>query len=1319
MIKSVKSFLLFTICSIMGYTAMDAQDLFLRPIKTSPAKSIELHDLNQSGNKVLMSDEDRRLFIYDLIGEKYVGVFEVETSENELSLNQESILDAQFGENDQQIFISIQGEDYFITYSFFLNKEGTVEKIEKLDVEDLDWYIDTEDIHMHSYCNLIMLEMRGGDFSNNNAGIKAFYQNGQPLKAFNALAKLNYDNQGKTDYLINDECTKLFLIKENVKKEKVFLSIYRFDYEKDAWKKTKTYRNIPLKTNPVNDSDAPEYFLTKQGNKIFSIAAKSFPEIMPKVHLNKIDLNKKKAIFSTFEAKESNAVYNQLLTSITEYGGISHFSKRRNFIKDTKLESSLYENDSVYVYTDSIAYNKNLSSYTSPEFFQYFVKYNVGGWARYKGILKNREISVMRNGENSMMQVNYKKNRAIEIFPEITKPSFSGGTNLRKFDSYDLTQETGFNVLPKRSRADEIVYSNVNIRCEKPDAIGLMSGITISYLESVIKKVEVDCEYYNMSIFKSLNSNAIEINLKEVLLALHSKMGGLSAEGILNKTSYINDEAIPIDGYDPLQVLENTSYLKIAGINDELVHFVLDVLTQNRVVFAWNTKTKTIEGGYRFNYSGFPDVWNHFSSNDSVNYFYDFRVDKELKDPITDYYDYTNTLLLYKYNINNGEIKAIDSTLIDLPSLNIESLERTDTNSYGGKIDFYEGLGIIVIVFKNYHVLDENQVIIYDVNQKIFLDEMYFDESIATWSQEDIERTVSKTIHPLLKHIYSKVDYSTHYGNYALIANVFDVFKRGNEIFTIYPNGKINILCGNLLLELQHMEDETKIIGLTTVEGSLINHMPERNILVTKVSDLDKLYHVYGFSPTSYKLSIQYTPNKVRFESNDGFYTEFATFQNKEDKTSTGDSPEKHRPDKILELLNYPHAKNKLLYERVASLNTKKLKTSATKKTSVPTIEFEQLDAIKKISTEKYLQFNIRAIDNLSKIDQIKIMVNGVSQVQSIEESIDSNQGRFIIPVNINLSWGKNLIEIFIRNEQNQWSLPLEYVCYYMPNKRKQSKLLFAGIGFSEYQDSTKVLNASDDDIRDILQTLRELPDFQLVDTLINYRENIKPRLKDLNEKFRKSDVDDRIVLLLSGHGMLDADKLTWYFATYNTQFNKPSPEDCITFEDLDALFDGVPARNRLILIDACHAGQSYFEYLEEEGNEALKANKADVKNSTPSIPFKLLDGFSQFIPEEEHLVLDYEAFKIITKFFPSYINNGETVVTASRGEQTAKEDKENGFFTRAILDILKNNSNKNLTINEFVKQIDGKFLEKNQGQKPSLKGYNPSNNWVIWDKHN
>ena len=75
-----------------------------------------------------------------------------------------------------------------------------------------------------------------------------------------------------------------------------------------------------------------------------------------------------------------------------------------------------------------------------------------------------------------------------------------------------------------------------------------------------------------------------------------------------------------------------------------------------------------------------------------------------------------------------------------------------------------------------------------------------------------------------------------------------------------------------------------------------------------------------------------------------------------------------------------------------------------------------------------------------------------------------------------------------------------------------------------------------------------------------------------LKQQLSGTKVDDQVIIFVSGHGLLDKN-LDFYFAAYNTDFRHPEI-DGISFDELESILDSIPARKKLLMMDACHSGE-------------------------------------------------------------------------------------------------------------------------------------------------
>ena len=62
------------------------------------------------------------------------------------------------------------------------------------------------------------------------------------------------------------------------------------------------------------------------------------------------------------------------------------------------------------------------------------------------------------------------------------------------------------------------------------------------------------------------------------------------------------------------------------------------------------------------------------------------------------------------------------------------------------------------------------------------------------------------------------------------------------------------------------------------------------------------------------------------------------------------------------------------------------------------------------------------------------------------------------------------------------------------------------------------------------------------------------------------------MIISYSGHGLLSKD-YDYFLSTYSINFKNPA-ENGLPYDELENLLDSIPARKKLMLIDACHSGE-------------------------------------------------------------------------------------------------------------------------------------------------
>ena len=160
-----------------------------------------------------------------------------------------------------------------------------------------------------------------------------------------------------------------------------------------------------------------------------------------------------------------------------------------------------------------------------------------------------------------------------------------------------------------------------------------------------------------------------------------------------------------------------------------------------------------------------------------------------------------------------------------------------------------------------------------------------------------------------------------------------------------------------------------------------------------------------------------------------------------------------------------------------------------------------------------------------------------------------------------------------------------------------------------------------------------------------------------------------------------------------------------MAYDELENLLDSIPARKKLMLIDACHSGE-----VDKEEGIAMQ-RMADSLGLTKGI---ILNGDSTTQTQQLGLKNSFELMQSL--FVNVGKSTGATIISAAAGNQFALErgDLKNGVFTYSILEAMEKNPT--MKISE-LKKIVGERVEQltNGMQKPTSRNETIAVDWSLW----
>lgn len=346
------------------------------------------------------------------------------------------------------------------------------------------------------------------------------------------------------------------------------------------------------------------------------------------------------------------------------------------------------------------------------------------------------------------------------------------------------------------------------------------------------------------------------------------------------------------------------------------------------------------------------------------------------------------------------------------------------------------------------------------------------------------------------------------------------------------------------------------------------------------------------------------------------------------------------------------------------------------------------------------VNITVTATDQNSEITNIHVLVNGVQEKKSVFVS----DKKIIQNFSINLNYEMNNIVVYAENSDGLLSLKEEYNILNTQRIRKPDLYLIT-IGSGKFIEKDFDLNFAAKDAGDIKSSFPSKRNFNEIHSLHFENENVKKEiLYEISDFINKANENDQIVLFYAGHGVLDKN-YDYYLSTFDIQFTSPSTRG-ISYLDLEEILNHSNARQKLLMIDACHSG--------EIDKDAVK----EVKNTTESFKGKI-----KFRGTKQSTLLASGALELSKVIFTNTENkNGTAIISSSGGGELAIEGDEwnNGLFTYALLNGMKKNNadennDGNIVISELQNYVNKTVVKISGGyQTPNARSENLLNDFII-----
>lgn len=444
-----------------------------------------------------------------------------------------------------------------------------------------------------------------------------------------------------------------------------------------------------------------------------------------------------------------------------------------------------------------------------------------------------------------------------------------------------------------------------------------------------------------------------------------------------------------------------------------------------------------------------------------------------------------------------------------------------------------------------------------------------------------------------------------------------------------------------------------------------------------------------------------------------------------------------NRPDVLMEAMGLSTKEEIALYNRAYQKRMERNDPVMGTAKKFNLKKFPDLQVINKSeipasTTDSTVNFLVAMEDENFGLASWNISVNGVLQFGSSGELISTDGGESMeAKVAVPLLEGENRIKFTAVNQAGVQSIPVQRVITRETENPSKPDVYIVTIGVSDYAQDAYDLQYAAKDAGDIQKL------FSPVDTLsfgtfekfnfpkgyygdihrfsLTNEEVSRSKVMELGNSLMKTKPGDMVLVFLAGHGMLDAQG-TYYFAGHDMDFGNPGKYG-ISFDDIQGLFDGIPARRRVLFMDTCQSG---------ELDTTVAANQPDSTSTVHTygdtrIVTNMQRGVSTLSSGDETSRKD--EFMLMKELFADFNSTGTVIISAASGTGYALENDtwQNGVFTYAIIQGLGENKadkdgNAEISVSELRDYILDEVEILTEGrQTPTTRQENVENDFRIW----
>lgn len=557
-------------------------------------------------------------------------------------------------------------------------------------------------------------------------------------------------------------------------------------------------------------------------------------------------------------------------------------------------------------------------------------------------------------------------------------------------------------------------------------------------------------------------------------------------------------------------------------------------------------------------------------------------------------------------------------------------------------------------------------------------------DDLNEWSISDFKSKKYKEDYRTLEDKYKRGDYTISFDGYSV------TIKKGSEqIITDAQQGVITDAVFSTDLRFAITTNESGEIALYNLKEG------KKTISMALIGESGFIAYTPNFHYTSSKNAAKAIAFK---EGND-----VLPFEQLELKYN--------RPDIVAKTLGYAPEKLIASYEAAYKKRLKRLGFSQddlSTSNELPKVDVDIL-SIPLETDQRMLTFSAKASDKNQTINRLQVYVNDVPAFGSNGIAVTPSSS---LTKDITIELGKELNEIKVTaiNSKGLESLPQTFEVQLTTDFDKPD-LYLVSIGVSQYQQSQHNLAFAAKDASDIIATMKGSSEYENVfEKLIINQQATDANIQAIRSFVEKAKVDDVVMIFIAGHGVLDKD-YTYYFATHNMDFNNPASGG-LSYEQLQSLIDGIKCRNKLLMMDTCHAGE-----LDEDDIEDAEQSISSVG----SVSFRSTGSLVKL--KENSFGLDNTLELSKTLFSDMRKGTGATVISAAGGTEFAAEgvNSKNGLFTSCLIQGFQTrradiNRDRDYRVSEIRQYVSEQVILLSNGkQVPTSREENIRNDFKVY----